>query len=128
MRFFGAIVLIAFYASFATAAPFSAAVHCMFHPCHGATEAVYVANVGPNVHVHDHAASSSDSAKGHQGNAGDVKRHADCHFSCSSVLSNDVAAAVAHRMEVSVAFIALASHPDDHLAERLIRPPKLPLA
>ena len=129
MRFIGAIVTVALYAFCATQVPATAStIHCSSHPCH---EIVQPGADGSNGHhFHDGAAPTDGMAKADFGGDGKAKSHADpgCQFSCSTGLSPDAAPVMARTSEVSVPFGALARDPDSRSPERLVRPPRLPLA
>ena len=129
MRLIGAIVTIAVYAFCATAIPATAStIHCSSHPCHNIVQSGADGSNGH--HFHDGAAPMDGMAKAALGGEGNAKSHADpgCQFSCSTGLSPEAAAVMARRSEASVAFGAPARDPDSRSPERLVRPPRLPLA
>ena len=129
MRLTGAIITIALYAFCATEVPATAStIHCSFHPCHEIVQSD--ANGSSGHRLHDGAATTGGMAKAAFGGGGKAKSHADpgCQFSCSTGLSPEAAPVMARMSEVSVPFVALARDPDGHPPERLVRPPKIPLA
>ncbi len=81
-------------------------------------------------HIHEGITSMGDMAKADDGGEGKAKTHAGsgCQFSCSTVLSANAAPAMARRIEALVTFGALGREPEGMSPERLIRPPKSPLA
>ncbi len=129
MRLTGAIVTIALYAFCAVQIPATAAtIHCSSHPCHEIVQSDADGSSGH--HFHDGAAPTGGAAKADLGGEGKAKNHADsgCQFSCSTGLFPDAAPVIARSSEASVAFGALARGPDGCSPERLVRPPRLPLA
>jgi hypothetical protein len=129
MRLIGAIITIALYAFCATQVPATAStIHCSSHPCH---DVIQPGADGPSGHhIHDGAGPTSDKAKADLGGEGKAKSHADpgCQFVCSAGLSPDAAPVMTRTSEVSVPFGALARDPDGRSPERLVRPPRFPLA
>jgi hypothetical protein len=129
MRLIGAIVTIAVYAFCATAIPATASTfHCSFHPCHEIVQSAADGSSGH--HFHSGAAPTSGMAKAALGGEGTAKSHADpgCQFSCSAGLSPEAAPVMARTSEVSAPFGVLARDPDGRSPERLVRPPRIPLA
>jgi hypothetical protein len=128
MRLTGAIVTIALYAFCAVQVPATAStIHCSWRPCHEIVQSDADGSSGH--HFHDGAAPTGGMAKADLGGEGKAKSHAGpgCQFSCSTGLSPDAAPVMA-RPSVSVAFRALAQGPDGCSPERLVRPPRIPLA
>jgi len=74
--------------------------------------------------------SMRDMAKADHGGEGKAKTDAGsgCQFSCATVLSPNAAPVMARRIEAMVTFGALGREPEGMSPERLIRPPKSPLA
>jgi hypothetical protein len=129
MRLISAIVMIAVYAFCATQVPATAStIHCSFHPCHEIVQSD--ADRANGHHFHDGAAPMRGMAKADLGGDGTAKSHADpgCQFSCSTGLSPEAAPVMARMSEVFVPFVALARDPDGRSPERLVRPPRIPLA
>ena len=129
MRLISAIVMIAVYAFCATQVPATAStIHCSFHPCHEIVQSD--ADRSNGHHFHHGAAAIGGMAKADLGVEGKAKSHADpgCQFSCSTGLSPEAAPVMARKSEVSVPFGALARDPDGRSPERLVRPPRIPLA
>jgi len=125
----GAIVTIALYAFCALQLPATAStIHCTSHSCHDIVQAGADGSSGH--HFHDDVAPMGGMAKADLDGEGKAKSHADpgCQFSCSTGLSPDAAPVLARMSGVSVPFGALPRDPDGHSPERLVRPPRLPLA
>jgi hypothetical protein len=129
MRILVAMILIAFYAFGATASASATAsgAGCASHPC---CEAKGFA------HPHDEDGDSGPHARHHvptsaeQARNGKAPHHAEpsCGFGCSAALWISAADTAARRSAASAAFSSYARDPDDHAPERLIRPPRFPLA
>ena len=129
MRLIGAVVTIALYAFCAVQVPATAStIHCSSHPCHDVVQSDADGSSGH--HSHDGAAPTDGMAKADLGGEEKAKSHADpgCQFSCSTGLSPEAAPVFARMSEVSVPFGALARAPDGRSPERLVRPPRIPLA
>jgi hypothetical protein len=133
MRILVAILLIALYAFGATTSALATAANpiCASHPCceaeglsHPHDDGGY-ARAHARQHVPHHASMSADHARD-----GKAPHHAepDCGFGCSAALWINADDMAARRSAASAAFLAHARDPDDHAPERLIRPPRFPLA